>query len=210
MIPTYIIHNYTSGRDISSILAVVPQAVILPAIMYRTNPRLGCTHSHQAAIRLAQEVRAPFVWVIEDDCVFENFSMARWDAYLDLMIMHGCDVLNGGVLRISEVGGLIPLPVTNRSPHVPVNRIEGAAIGGQYWSSHCVVYRKTAYDALLQPTGVSIDALPGHCGLRTMVTLPFMATQRAGHSSISGLACDYDALYRTCEQALTNQPIGEV
>jgi GR25 family glycosyltransferase involved in LPS biosynthesis len=205
---TFIIHNPGSGRKIDELRKAVLEAHVLPAIMVSGDPHFGCALSHQKAISLAVEANAPCVWVLEDDCKFTSaFSLDRWGQHVETLLTSPFDLLHGGVLKLSGAGRTLD------DPGRPSVFAEGLVAGGQNWSSHCVVYKQSAFWPLLKPcapspefgmSGLPIDIRPGALGLKTLVTVPFMATQHAGESAVGRAYFDYSSEFAVAEQYLLN------
>lgn len=189
----FVIHDPLSGRDIAPLLAVFPDLVVQPAIIDKTTPARGCLMSHQACIRAAKAAKAPWVHVLEDDCVLTpGWNRANWKKAIVYLLSSDAHVLNGGVLRLAapgkELNGLL-------NTSAPKAESEGLVRGGQSWSTHFVVYKHTAFDRLLEATWerkrTPIDLLPGALGLQTLVTVPFVAVQSAGASAVARQEVDY-------------------
>lgn len=174
------------GRDLTALQAAIPDLIV--QVGWPT-PRGedGCLESHKAAIRDAMMLRADRLWVVEDDCAFtQAFDLARWTADADWAQAHGYDVLVGGSTR------------TYDHRLVRAGLIEVSA----FHSAHCVVYFASGYTKALQAVQPYDVSLGRDCGLRCVLTVPFVAVQRPSFSGILQKPVDYVPDYVRHEAAL--------
>lgn len=201
-----IVHNPESKRNIEAIQKAVPYAEVLPAVMVPGCPHLGCALSHQEAISQAIEAGEDRVWVLEDDCLFTPaFSLDRWHAHVELLMSSDFDMLHGGVLKLAGIGRTLD------DPGKPERVADGLMGGGQNWSSHCVVYKRSAFWPMVKPqaptkefgqVGIPIDIRAGAAKLKALVTVPFMAIQSPGYSSVGRGYFDYAVDFARAEEYL--------
>ncbi len=173
-------------RDIRDLKARVPGAEVL--IGEPTDKGAdGCLEMHKQAIRMARDAGDPAVFVMEDDCVFTDaFDLQRWIADAQWAAAHGYDVLVGGSVKSYDTRvvreGLIEVSAAH--------------------SAHCLVYLASGYDkaqAAIQPYDVSLGR---DCGMRTLLTYPFVAVQRAAFSGIQQKLVNYVPEYDRHERSL--------
>jgi hypothetical protein len=174
------------GRDIAALHAAVPGL-----LEYIGQPTArgedGCLESHKAILREAILAGADRVFVMEDDCALTpQFSLERWTADADWAEAHGYDVLVGGCTR------------TYDERVVREGLIEVAA----FHSAHCVVYFRSGYEKALQAIQPYDLSLGRDCGMRCVLTWPFVAVQRPSFSGILRQPVDYVPLYARHEAAL--------
>lgn len=183
--PARIVHCPSLGRDLSPILAQVPDARV--QLADRTpGTHAGCIGAHQAIVREAQAQRWPAVWVLEDDCSFTPaFSLAQWWADLGWAAAHGFTMLVGGCAAAAK-------PRRVRDGLVAVTRFK---------SSHCVAYLAAAYEIVLRLVE-PMDLMLGRLGGRPVVTVPFVAVQAPGFSGIQQRPVDYRGRYDRIEASL--------
>jgi len=135
------------------------------------------------------------VFVMEDDCAFAAaFDWERWNADADWAQSHGYDVMTGGCTR--TYGEKVVRAYTTGDRVVRL--IEVSA----FHSAHCVVYFQSGYaKALLaiQPYDLSLGK---DCGLRCVLTWPFVAVQRPSFSGILRQPVDYVPFYEAHERRL--------
>lgn len=213
----FIIHDASSGRDIAPLLSEFPDAEVMPAVIDKARPARGCLLSHQACIRKAKEARSPWVHVIEDDCkLTAAWNRGEWDDLVEYLLMADAHILNGGVLRLAAPGELLNGELNTSAPEVEIEGPGGTARavrGGQFWSTHFIVYKANAYDRLLSACwgqgvyATPIDLLPGALKLHTLVAVPFVATQHAGVSAVARAKVNYDKEFATHEAYLSR--LGE-
>lgn len=174
------------GRDIRPLQAVVPDLSVLIGL---PTPRGedGCLESHKAAIRGAIVSGEDRLFVMEDDCAFTTaFEWDRWLADADWAEAQGYDVLAGGCTRTYE------------------ERVvrEGLIDVRAFHSAHCLVYFRSGYAKALRAVQPYDLSLGRDCGLRCVLTWPFVAVQRASYSGILRQPVDYGPLYAAHEQRL--------
>ena len=173
-------------RDLSDLRVAVPD-VLIQCGAQTPKGEDGCLESHKTAIREAMEAGADRLWVLEDDCdLTPAFDLARWTADADWAEAHGYDVLTGGCVR------------TYDAQLVREGLIEVSA----FHSAHCVVYFQSGYEKALnaiQPFDVSLGR---DCGLRCLLTWPFVAVQKPSFSGILQQPVNYVPFYQQHEAAL--------
>ena len=180
------------GRDLSQLRASVPgllEHVGLPT------PRGedGCLESHKAIIREAMALDVDRVFVMEDDCYLTAaFDLARWTADADWAQAQGYDVMAGGCTR------------TYHQRAVRAGMIEVSA----FHSAHCVVYFRSGYEKALQAIQPYDVSLGRDCGMRCVLTWPFVAVQRPSYSGILRQPVDYVPYYLQHEAALSELMAG--
>lgn len=173
-------------RDIRELRARVPNAEVL---LGEQTPKGadGCLEMHKQAIRMARDAGDPAVFVMEDDCAFTDaFDLQRWIADAQWAADRGYDVLVGGSVKSYDTRvvreGLIEVSAAH--------------------SAHCLVYLASGYDkaqAAIQPYDVSLGR---DCKLRTLLTYPFVAVQRAAFSGIQQKHVNYVPEYARHEHDL--------
>lgn len=174
------------GRSLNHLHAHVPNLQVL--IGERTpKGEDGCLESHKMAIREAQAARASRVFVMEDDCFFtQHFNWDRWWEDADWAETNEYDVMTGGCTR------------TYDERVIGHGLIEVSA----FHSAHCVVYFESGYEKALkavQPYDVSLGR---DCGMRCLLTWPFVAVQRPSYSGILQQHVNYVPYYQQHEEAL--------
>ena len=175
------------GRDISGLLAAVPGALVHEGV--RSAPGVdGCIESHHQIVQEAADAGASRVFVMEDDCAFTPaFSLDRWTADADWAEAHGYGAMTGACVLTWE-------PRMVRAGLVEVR---------QFCSAHCIVYFASAYEAVLRTISPHDKSL-ADVGVRSLVTVPFVAVQRPGYSGLLGKAVDYTDMYHRHERWLGN------
>lgn len=179
------------NRDIRGLLNHVPNPFILTGQKTERGED-GCLQCHQELVALAKRNNWPHLFVMEDDCEFTaHFNWQHWceDAAWAEAQGYGC--LVGGCVqtydpRIVLRGGL------GRSVLVEVSK---------FHSAHCIVYFAAGYDGALK-TVQPYDTSLGDCGVRTLMTYPFVAVQRASFSGILRSNVNYVPLYQQYEEHL--------
>jgi GR25 family glycosyltransferase involved in LPS biosynthesis len=151
------------------------------AIENKSSPRTGCAESHISLIDSAKSSGREFVLVLEDDVefvdsAFDHLSMAISEAPNDW------DVLFGGYY----------------DAHLwrKCNKYYYKTYYAQ--GTHCVVYRKTAYNVLCaydkEPLGIDdyISYLAATKQINLYLLHPLVAKQSAGYSDIKNTFFDWD------------------
>ena len=181
-----VLHAPHLGRDISALKKVVPGVHVLVG---QPTPRGedGCMESHKAAIRFARDYQDGPLFVMEDDCQFtEAFDWDCWNADADWAEANGYDVMAGGCTR------------TYNESVVRDGMVEVSA----FHSAHCYVLFRSGFTKALhavQPYDLSLGLT---CGLRCVLTWPFVAVQRPSFSGILRQPVDYVPLYQAHERRL--------
>lgn len=184
--PSFILHCPSLGRDLAPILARVPDAQIAQG------PRLddgyaGCTAGHQAIVRQALSAGWPAVSVFEDDCAFTAaFDLTQWRRDASWAAVHGFDAVIGG-----SVSAKRPQAVR-----------EGLVAVARFKSTHCITYLRSAYQTVLRVGAGPIDKQLSTLGLKAVLTVPFVAVQRAAFSGALGRWMDYGPEYARHAEAL--------
>ena len=172
------------GRDLRALLEAIPELLIYEG-QQTPKGEDGCLESHKAAVRASMHEER--VWVVEDDCQFtDNFDLSRWSTDADWAQAHGYDVMAGGCTR------------TYDERRVRNGMIEVSA----FHSAHCVVYFRSGYEKMLNAVQPFDLSLGRDCGMRCVLTHPFVAVQRPSFSGILQQNVDYVPLYAQHERTL--------
>jgi len=181
-----VLHAPHLGRDISPLFRAVPglqELVGLPT----SRGEDGCLEAHKKVVRTAIALGEPRIFVMEDDCGFTpRFDLAKWHADADWAQEQGYDVMAGGCTR------------TYDEKVVRDGMIEVSA----FHSAHCVVYFQSGYEKVLQAIQPFDWSLGRDCGMRCVLTWPFVAVQRPSYSGILRQTVNYVPLYESHESAL--------
>lgn len=147
----------------------------------------GCLEGHKIAVREAMALGEERVFVMEDDCQFTTrFNLARWESDADWAQANGYDVMSGGCTR------------TYDERVVRDGMVEVSA----FHSAHCVVYFRSGYEKALRAVQPYDWSLGKDCGMRCVLTWPFVAVQRPSYSGILRQLVDYVPYYVQHERAL--------
>lgn len=174
------------GRSLTALRAAVPHLGVLTG---QRTPRGedGCLESHKAVIRESMALGDPRLFVLEDDTQFtEHFNWARWCADAAWAESAGYDVMVGG---------------STRTYCERVVR-DGMIEVGAFHSTHCYVIFRSGYAKALQAVQPYDLSLGATCGLRCVLTWPFVAVQRPSYSGILQQSVDYVPLYQAHEARL--------
>ena len=176
-------------RDLCALHEAVPQLVTfvgLPTLRGED----GCLENHKTVIREAAALGEPCVFVMEDDCAFtEHFSFDRWCADATWAQTNGYDVMAGGCTRTYRER----VVRWGASPMIEVSA---------FHSAHCVVYFASGYEKALHAVQPYDMSLGRDCGMRCVLTWPFVAVQKPSFSGILKQQVDYRLLYREHETTL--------
>lgn len=184
--PLFILHCPSLGRDLEPILARVPEAQIAEGPRL-TDGYAGCTAGHQAIVRRAMTGGWPAVGIFEDDCAFTDaFSVAQWRADARWAAQRGYQAVIGG--SVSTRGARLV-----RTGLYAVERFK---------STHCVTYLRSAFETVLRVGAGPIDKQLSKLGLRTVLTVPFVAVQRIAFSGALHRIVDYGPQYIRHETTL--------
>jgi GR25 family glycosyltransferase involved in LPS biosynthesis len=188
-----VLHAPHLGRDLRALHEAVPDLLIYEG---ERTPKGedGCLEGHKTIVREAMELGERRVFVMEDDCEFTpHFDWERWQTDATWAEFHGYDVMVGGCTR------------TYGEKAVRYGMIEVSA----FHSAHCVVYFASGYEKALkavQPYDLSLGTI---CGMRCVLTHPFVAVQRPSFSGILQQDVDYVPLYERHEARLGHLPVLE-
>lgn len=164
---TIILYCPHLGRDLMPLLKRIPNSRILAGLPVVPG-EAGCLQMHQEAVRIAQAEGRPYVLVLEDDCLLTpSFSFDRLLSAILFAQREGYGVVQGGSVLATN----------------PRKVAAGLLAVDRACSAHFMVYLAAGYHAVLsasQPFDLSIGML----GIRPLLTLPFMAIQKAGKSGI--------------------------
>lgn len=143
---------------------------------------MGCSLSHQLAIRMARQNRYNSVMILEDDVEFAENLQQQFADY---------------VLQIPANWDIIYLGGNHQNPPEPltanVSRIKFS------YAAHAVVFRHTVYDMLLEFSSnlqVAVDVAFAHAQYRSnaFVFTPHLAWQRDSFSDIEQTDVSYQFL----------------
>lgn len=174
------------GRDLSALRADVlglETHVGLPTPLGED----GCLESHKAVVREALARGDKQLFVLEDDCQFTtHFDLATWHADADWAQAAGYDVMAGGCTRTYD------------------ERIvrDGMVEVSAFHSAHCVVYFRSGFEKALRAVQPYDLSLGRDCGMRCVLTWPFVAVQKPSYSGILRQMVDYVPHYVQHEHAL--------
>jgi GR25 family glycosyltransferase involved in LPS biosynthesis len=179
-----ILHAPHLGRDLSALR--VPDLSVYEGLPTERGED-GCLENHKAVIHEAMARGEDRLFVLEDDCAFtQHFDYARWCADADWAQAQGYDVMAGGCTR------------TYDERKVREGMIEVSA----FHSAHCVVYFASGFEKMLQAVQPLDLSLGRDCGMRCVLTWPFVAVQRPSYSGILRQMVNYVPLYEMHETAL--------
>lgn len=185
MTPAVILTCPELGRDLSPILAAVPDAITFRSARLPERQE-GVRLAYQGVARMARANGWPAVFLMEDDCAFTtHFDRARWEADGAWAFSHGYTLLNGGCFSAAR-------PRHARSGLVAVHHFK---------SSHCIMVSAAAYGVLEQLV-YPVDVSMGKLGARSVVTVPFVAVQAPVVSGHLDRFQDNSAFYAKCETSL--------
>jgi hypothetical protein len=184
---TYILYAPHLRRDIRGILERVHSPLIITGAKTERGCD-GCLDSHKAAVMDARARGFDAAFVLEDDCLFTNaFNYGAWMADVEWAAANGYDVLTGGCVQ---------------TYHPQIVR-EGLVACSSFHSAHCVVYLATGFDRMLEHVQQPLDTSLGQdCGLKCLMTYPFVAVQNPGPSGILGHDVNYVPLYEQYQEHL--------
>lgn len=178
-----VLHCPPLGRDLRPLHEAIPDLHIYTSEL---TPRGedGCLDGHKGIIREAIASGEPRVFVMEDDCQFTRFfNLDRWQADADWAQANGYDVMAGGCTR------------TYDQKVVREGMIEVSA----FHSAHCLVYFASGYEKALQAVTPYDWSLGRDCGMKCVLTWPFVAVQHMAYSGIEKTFVDYVPLYKVHE-----------
>lgn len=151
----------------------------------------GCLAAHKQAILWALARGDQQLFVMEDDCGFTpHFDWIRWQTDAYWAQAHGYDVMAGGCTRTYDQ------KVVREDPQGAMVEVSG------FHSAHCVVYFASGYEKALRAVQPYDWSLGRDCGMRCVLTWPFVAVQRASYSGILKERVNYEPLYASHEQDL--------
>jgi hypothetical protein len=167
---------------------------------------IGCALSHIKVIEEAKARGDPYVLVWEDDCIpmKRNGEPANvrvikrlWDNVMERLSAHPArwDIVLGATSKIFDRPILDPVLSTNL---VKIFRITKG------FTTHWTLYNASIYDSMIewkktQPSQIDVYMYEK---ARVYVTLPFLAEQRAGFSTIENNQQDYHRLFDSAEKTL--------
>jgi hypothetical protein len=148
----------------------------------------GAATSHLSIIQQAKRENKPFVVVFEDDLLpTQQFSKSILDNAIQIMTIHNIDCFLGGVCH-SKGGELL-----DHNKHVRYVKLKYAQM------LHCVIYMSSSYNKMLTYNWmVPIDIWVGQ-QLSILTSLPFIALQRPGISSIAKEFTNWNTLMKMDE-----------
>lgn len=189
--------NLESRPDRLELLKASIEELGLPFNIIRVDAvplgRIGCGLSHKKAVRHAKDTGMDQIIVVEDDVLFHRDSYEYLQQSM-AELPDDWDILVGGVIKSRDS-----------------KKIEGVTrvlLLDFFNSTHFMVYRRSAYDTVLNWTPVDergkndIDIFLSGTGLKIYVSVPFIATQRNGVSDIRGSHQDYTLRFQRLNIAL--------
>ena len=143
---------------------------------------IGCSLSHQLAIRLARQNQYNSVMILEDDVEFADDLQQQFSEYVNQMPDNWDIIYFGG----NHQNPIIPVSAN-------VSRIQFS------YAAHAVAFRHTVYDMLLEFSSnlqVAVDVAFAHAQYRSnaFVFTPHLAWQRDSFSDIEQTDVSYQFL----------------
>jgi hypothetical protein len=173
---------------------------------------VGCGFSHLKAIEGAKKRGDPYVLVWEDDCVprkrngeYTKPSLIKklWEQAMVKLSAHPerWDIVLGATSRVFDTP--VPDPVLSGNT-VKVYRLTKG------FTTHWTLYNASVYDTMLKwKDNISsynpIDTYM-YSNARVFVTVPFMAEQAVGESTIENRETNYEAWFNTAETQFKRPP----
>jgi len=148
------------------------------------NGARGCLRSHRALIRMAKEQGRPYIWVIEDDCVFtlNNGALAT---LARTIITH---LNNPNVDIVNGCGNLDKYELTSIVPNNGMFFLGSPIV----LTAHCIFYSSSCYDKMLSlPDTTILDGQEGTNSCKMAFTYPYLATQLPSFSDIENKDVSY-------------------
>lgn len=167
---------------------------------------VGCGLSHVKAVEEAKARGDPWVLVWEDDCIprkrngeASNVHMIRklWDAVMAQLSKHPTrwDIVLGATSRVLET--------PQRDTELSTNMISVYRLPRGF-TTHWTLYNAAIYDYIIQwkdtrPSPIDVYMYEK---ARIYVTVPFLAEQRSGFSTVESKDADYSSLFNSAEREL--------
>ena len=194
----YIIHDSArTDRDayVDAVRRLVPDLRVVQPVQH-DNPMISCNLTHKFALQQAQQdcakqdPRLCASWVMEDDIWLRpEFTVAHWQELADWLTISPYQLLLGGIAT------------SNGQRKIADNLVEIQ----NFSSTHCYVLRHDAIPIVMAlPAEQHFDGLLTVADIRKVVTVPFLATQWPGHSTIRRHVVDDSKTFATAETHLLN------
>jgi hypothetical protein len=157
------------------------------------NGNFGCTRSFKKCVSIAKEKQLPYIIIVEDDCLpLDNFQDRLTNILEYLESNQNWSLFLGGVLK---AGRIIYTRPFNKEPIYGIKRSH---------SSHLCIFHSSIYDDILNydETKFNSDTF-WHGKYSALITLPFLAYQHDGFSTIGKLySGGFRRLYNNTENSL--------
>jgi hypothetical protein len=195
-VQAYIIHDAArTDREgyVDAVRRLVPDVQVIQPFAH-DNPMISCNLTHKYVLSLAQlecdkkDDRLCAAWVMEDDiCFSPRFSLEHWTDLVHWLTISPYQLLLGGVATAND----------ERKVATNIAEIK------TFSSTHCYALRHDAINEVLKhPSEQHFDGLLTKANIRKVVTVPFLATQWPGHSTIRKRHVDDLSTFERSERQL--------
>jgi GR25 family glycosyltransferase involved in LPS biosynthesis len=155
----------------------------------------GCFLSHKKCIKIGKKLKLSYIIVIEDDCkptINFDKNLKSILNYLDNN-KNKWDIFLGGVTNVWNCNNIVKI---NDNLNL-LNICKGK-------TTHFIIYNKSSYDFFLNKNiDIPIDRC-WHYELKALTSVPFIAIQKNGISSIEKKYVNYNHKFKSIENNFKN------
>lgn len=156
----------------------------------------GCFLSHKKCLKIAKKLKLKYIIIMEDDC----HPTSKFDDNLNEILLHlskiksEWNIFLGGVTNVWHFNNYTK--INNNLDLLSINKGK---------TTHFIIYNENCYDFFLNhEINIPIDKC-WHHKLNALISIPFIAIQRDGISSIEKKYVNYYDKFKSIENYFKNK-----